>query len=420
MKKILNIAWKDLIVIIRDPGALVLMLGAPFVLTLGMGLVTGAFSSSSGSGLADIPVIIVNEDGGQLGQALTEVFLSEELADLLEPETAVSAAAARQQVDNNDIAAVVIIPAGFTESIIPSEPGSQPAAAAIEVYSSPGRPISASVVQSIVIDFVTQVDTGIASVQVTIQQMALNGRLDPTDPQQITAIGQEMGQQLLAGEQSVVPLIDIRQETAVSPTDDDDNPLTYFAPSMAVAFLMYTVALGGRSILAEREEGTLARLLASPTSITQVMSGKVSGIFLSGAAQVSVLIIASSLLFQLRWGSPAAVALLIAATAAAATGWGLLVAAISDRPGQVSSYGTALMLIFGILGGSFVQLNYQGALGWLSKITPNAWAISGFTTLGGGGSLSDIIPDLLALLLMAVILFGVSVTVFRRRSGSFA
>ena len=73
MKKILNIAWKDLIIIFRDPGALLLMLGAPFMLTLGMGLVTGAFSDNdSNSGLADIPVIIINEDNGELGDTLTE------------------------------------------------------------------------------------------------------------------------------------------------------------------------------------------------------------------------------------------------------------------------------------------------------------------------------------------------------------
>ena len=420
MKKILNISWKDLIIVFRDPGALILMLGAPFVLTLGMGLITGAFSNSdSNSGLADIPVVIVNEDGAELGNTLTDIFLSAELADLLEPETAVSPETARQQVNDDKIAAVVIIPAGFTDSIFRSGQPDQPDTVAIEVYSNPGRPISASVVESIVNDFVNQVDTGMASVQVTLQQMAMNGRLDPTDSSQMTAIGQEIGQQLATGQQNTAPLIEIRQKTAVSPTGNDTNPLTYFAPAMAVAFLMYTVSLGGRSILAERDEGTLARMMVSPTSSTQVMGGKVTGIFLTGMAQVSVLILASSLLFQLRWGNPLGVLLLIITVAAAATGWGLFIAAISDRPSQVSSYGTALMLIFGIVGGSFVQLTFDGPMSWLSKITPNAWAIAGFTSLSAGGTLSDILPDLLALTLMAIILFIISVTVFRRRSGNF-
>jgi len=414
MKKILNIAWKDLIIIFRDPGALLLMLGAPFLLTLGMGLVTGAFSDNdSNSGLADIPVIIVNEDGDELGNAITDIFFQNDLANLLEPETGITIETARQQVDNDKIAAVVIIPAGFTASIIPNEQtGQLTKAVAIEVYKNPGSPISASVIENIVDDFVTQVDTRAAGVEVTIQQMAMNGRLTTVNldaATQSTIQNQQTANEL-------IPLIEVRQETGNAITDDDYNPLTYFAPGMAVAFLMYTVSLGGRSILAERDEGTLARLMASPTSATQVMGGKVSGIFSTGAAQVSVLIIASSLLFDLRWGNPVAVALLIAATAAAATGWGLLIAAISDRPSQVSSYGTALMLTFGILGGSFVQFNLEGPLSWLSKITPNAWAIEGFTILGTGGTLFDIIPVLIALTLMAIILFIISVTVFRRRS----
>ena len=416
MKKILNIAWKDLIIIFRDPGALLLMLGAPFLLTLGMGLVTGAFSDNdSSSGLADIPVIIVNEDSGELGKALTDLFFQDELANLLEPATG-TAGDARQQVDDNKIAAAVIIPAGFSDSIMPNEETeavTKPVA--IALYQNPGRPISASVIRSIVNDFVAQVDINRASVQVTMQQMAANGRLDPTNQSQMAAIGQEIGQQLMTGERTIPSLIAIQRETGTA-TTDDANPLTYFAPGMAVAFLMYTVSLGGRSILAERDEGTLARLMASPTSATQVMGGKVSGIFLMGAAQVGVLIIASSLLFQLRWGNPAAVLLLIAATAAAATGWGLLIAAISDRPSQVSNYGTALMLLFGIIGGSFVQLSFDGPFAWLSKITPNAWAIEGFDILGTGGSLADSLPVLLALLLMAATLFIISVTVFRRRS----
>ena len=44
MKKVFIIGWKDLIIIFRDRGALLLMLGAPLVLAMGMGLVTGAFS----------------------------------------------------------------------------------------------------------------------------------------------------------------------------------------------------------------------------------------------------------------------------------------------------------------------------------------------------------------------------------------
>ena len=58
-------------------------------------------------------------------------------------------------------------------------------------------------------------------------------------------------------------------------------------------FLMYTVSYGGRSILAERAQGTLPRLMISPTQTAQVLGGKVLGIFFMGVAQVGILILAS-------------------------------------------------------------------------------------------------------------------------------
>src|SRR5512147_2776641 len=84
MKKLLLIGIKDLKLIFRDRAALTFMLLAPFLLTIGMGFVTGGFSGSSG-GLSDIPVVIVNLDQEQLGNALVDIFSSEDLADLMEP-----------------------------------------------------------------------------------------------------------------------------------------------------------------------------------------------------------------------------------------------------------------------------------------------------------------------------------------------
>src|SRR5690606_12512948 len=46
--------------------------------------------------------------------------------------------------------------------------------------------------------------------------------------------------------------------------------LAYLAPGMALMFLMYTVSNGGRTLLAERNQGTLPRLLVAPVNTAQV------------------------------------------------------------------------------------------------------------------------------------------------------
>ena len=58
MLKTFLIGLKDLRLAFRDRAALLLMLLAPFLLTVGMGFVTGRFSGQS-SGIRDIPVILV-------------------------------------------------------------------------------------------------------------------------------------------------------------------------------------------------------------------------------------------------------------------------------------------------------------------------------------------------------------------------
>jgi ABC-2 type transport system permease protein len=193
--------------------------------------------------------------------------------------------------------------------------------------------------------------------------------------------------------------------------------LAYLAPGMALMFLMYTVSYGGRSILAERSQGTLPRLLVSPTSTTQVLGGKVLGIYLTGVAQLAILILASTLLFNLKWGNPLGVVILVLAAVFGATGWGMLLTAIARNPGQVASLGSALMLTFGILGGSFISLNaLPTPIQWISRITPNAWGLDGFTALALGGGLAEVAAPVGALLAMGAVLFLIATLLFNRQA----
>ncbi|MEO8355402.1 MAG: ABC transporter permease, partial [Chloroflexota bacterium] len=191
--------------------------------------------------------------------------------------------------------------------------------------------------------------------------------------------------------------------------------LAYMAPGMALMFLMYTVSHGGRSILAERSQGTLPRLLVSPTSTMQVLGGKVLGIFFMGVAQVGILILASTIFFGVKWGDAAGLIVLVLAAVFGATGWGMLITALARTPAQIGSIGSAVMLTFGILGGSFISIEEMPLLvRTLSKITPNAWGLDGFTTLALGGTLSNLMEPVAALLIMGTILFGIALVLFSR------
>lgn len=416
MLKLFLIGLKDLKLVFRDRAALTFMLLAPFLLTIGMGFVTGRFSGSS-SGISDIPVVIVNLDQEQLGDALADVFSSEELADLMEPTASRFAdpEAARRLIDEDQAAAAVIIPEGFTRSIIPAEGTTfnanyvQPEPVKIEVYTNPSRPTSAGVVKAIVDEFVSRVEEGRTSGMTSILQLAAGGFITSANAE---TESRDLFQNVDETESTAITL---KTNTQGAEAVEFDI-LAYMAPGMALLFLMYTVSYGGRSILAERSQGTLPRLLVSPTSTTQVLGGKVLGIFFTGVAQVGILILASSIFFGVKWGNTFGLAILILAAVFGATGWGVLITALARTPAQVGSIGSALMLIFGILGGSFINLEQMPPLvQTLSKITPNAWGLDGFTTLALGGTLPNLMEPITALLSMGALLFGVAVVLFNRQ-----
>ena len=179
---------------------------------------------------------------------------------------------------------------------------------------------------------------------------------------------------------------------------------------------MQTTRYAGGCDLLENRTGTLPRMLQTPTTSAQILGGKVLGIFLTAVAQLTILIGGTSLLFRLDWGEPLGVVLLILTSAFAASGWGSFIATLFKTPAQVANFGSIVMLVFGLLGGSFFDMSLlPDWVSTLSKITPNAWGLQGFTTLAGGGTLSGIVEPLLALLLMGIVLFAVASIWMRRR-----
>ena len=413
MRKLLIIALKDLKLIFRDPAALILMLLAPFLITLGMGLVTGRFSGNTNAGISSMTVAIVNQDEGELGKALEAMFTSEELADLVEPTFPTTPDQAGRLLEADEASAAIVIPQDFSASIIPDELGSTSGEVVqIAFIANPNAPTNAGILRSILDAFLTQVEVGRIGAEVTLSQIAQTGKLTPELAAQL---GEALGTQLAQQSAQAQP---IRLEnTTASGAAVKFDLLMYFAPGMALMFLMFAVTYGGRSLLLENRTGTLPRLLQTPTAPAQILGGKVLGIFLTAIAQLTILIGGTSLLFRLDWGDPLGVVLLILAAAFAASGWGSFIATLFKTPAQVANFGSIVMLVFGLLGGSFFDMSLLPEwVSILSKITPNAWGLQGFTTLAGGGTLSSIGEPLLALVLMGIILF-VAASFWMRRRG---
>ena len=410
MKQIVTIAWKDLIVVFRDPGALALMLLAPFILTLAM---SAAFGREGNPGISDIPILIVNHDEGQFGDLLIEVMTSEQLAALVSPSVVDDEIAARAAVDRDEVAAAIIIPAGLSDRIVPRQALADPAPSEIALYLNPSRPISSGVVQAIVSEFLQMVNAGAAGGQVAVAQLIRNQLITM---QEAPTIAQEIGE--AAGRRATEGrLITLSRQLDTAESENGGfDLLGYMAPSMAILFLMFTVVEGGRSILIERDNGTLSRMLTAPVNAAQVLVGKLFGTYLTGLAQMLILIVGSALIFNIHWGSTLGVLLTILSVVAAAAGWGALIAAFARSSGQANTVGSALALVFAIGAGNFIaRSELPDWLQTVSFISPNAWGLEAFTILTAGGGLTELWPYLAGMWAMAAVLFGLAAVAFRRQ-----
>ncbi|HEY52445.1 MAG TPA: ABC transporter permease [Caldilineae bacterium] len=419
MNKIWSIATKDTLIRFRDRNGILLMLVAPLALAAIMGAAFGGFGGDAPAPIADIPIVIVNQDRGDLGQTLADILESADLAELLEPVEAKSStndlvsdlAGAKQQVERGEMRAVVVIPPDFSDAVR-SQQGD---ATAIDIFTDPASTFSPIIVEAVVSEIANSFNAGIVGGRVGVMQLLEHqNTLGPRLATLPTVLAGTLSDPANQGGNR----IDLKTTLVDAQTDRNMNPLAYFAPSMAILFLMFTLFDASRSILEEEREGTLQRMMSSPTRFAEILAGKNGGVMLTGVLQLGILVVVSSLLFGLSWGgSPLGVALMIVAVVAAASSLGAFIVAFAKDARQAAVIGSALALIFAILGGNFFMASaLPGWLQVLSKLTINRWALDGFTDLSlRGGGLNDVLLEIGVLLGMSAIFFALAVWRLPRR-----
>jgi ABC-2 type transport system permease protein len=381
MRQALAIAWKDTLLRLRDPMALIFSIAAPLVLVLIFGLVFGR------SRFEPAVAVLVNHDAGQLGQIYADALTSAEAGEFVRASVMADEAAARAAVDKGDAAAAVIVPAGFTEAIFRGERQQ------VEVYTDPGQTIGPAIVRSVAQYVTDAITANAATVQTTLDLLVSTGRIAASQQAQVgQQIGQELANRADAG--------GIALASDAVATDAPAGVLAYLAPALLVFFLMLNAIGSGQHILEEHEGGTLARLFTTPASRLAVVGGKLLGDVLIVGIQAGVLVAGLRLLFGINLGAPLAVALLLLGLALSTIALGILIAGVVPNPRAVSGASQAVALVLGLVGGSFFQPGTT-VLQLVSSIAPNHWALDGFLQLVNGGGLADIALPLAVLFGMA-------------------
>ncbi len=192
----------------------------------------------------------------------------------------------------------------------------------------------------------------------------------------------------------------------------------------AVMMLLFGLVAAGGTLLREREDGTLKRLLLSPAPRDAILHGKFLFTFVVGLVQIAVMLAFGAVVFGLPIRDHLGGLLLVsAALCAAATSFGVFIATIGRTQKQIEGISTLVILVMSAVGGSWFPLVAEiGIPSWMvtaSHFTLNAWAMDAYRDLWWyGRGAGAVLPEVAVLLGIAVAFSAIAVVLFRRRFAS--
>ena len=372
MRRILTIAAKDLRLRIRDRSVLIIAFLAPLVLALIFNVV---FGSAFGTNSDFEPALgIVANDSPRTSGRLEDVAVSVGGSWQSFPDRD----AAESALNEGDVEAVFVIPPGFDGAVDQGLGGS------LEVIGDIDASIS------------TQIATAVAEgYGLAVDQIGLNiasALLSGGNPAAVIAA---------ATSASGPPLVNLTDITAgVRQLDGTTSTVA----GMAVFFLLFTAQVGLLSLLEERRDGTLARILSTPTRPSAVLIAKCLVSMTLGLASLAVLLVAGRYILGAQWGNPVGVAVLVVAAVLAAVGISALTTGLARTPESAGNMQGIVGTVLGLLGGVFFPIGDDGGiLASISALTPHHWFIRGLADLAGGQSASAALPSVWPLLIIAAV-----------------
>ena len=361
---------------IRNRSAVVTAFIGPLVLAVVFGVLLGGTSSLS------ITIGVVDGDGSEITEGFVTGLLDAD-ADgpvtfiALDPTSALDPA--RRAVDDDVVNAAIVIPSGFGAAVAAGEPAS------VRVIRDPDGEVSGAVAESMAQQFATGIESRVLAAATA---GSLGATVSPAD---------------------LATFVD-STETAVSqvvPGGNALDPAAFFGVAMSIMFLFFTVSFAARSIVAERTNGVVPRMLASSAAVSSIVTGKVLAVGVLGLSGFVTVWGVTELVFGAPWGSPAAVIVTMVATVVAVAGVATFVCALARTELQADGYTSMVAFVLALLGGNFVGPGQApAALRSIAQFTPNGQSIDAFTRIAvDGDGVGDVARQLTLLVAFGVV-FG--------------
>jgi ABC-2 type transport system permease protein len=406
---VLRISWLSLV---RDRWALVLSFFVPIAFFSILALVFGGFG---GNRLPPIRVAVLDADGTD-GSARLVRALQTEPALVVEPRALDGAAAPEETaaalVRHGDVPAAIVVPAGFGDRLarFPAEQ------LTVALYGDRASdPIAYAVVSGLLQRAVVTAapDRLVDGLTRWIEREA--GPLTPPQRGMLADIGKSMGGATPDASPFRVDVTDVQAPRG----REGRKVVSYYAASIGVMFLLFTMTSAMRGLLVEQETGTLERLLSTDLTMSGLLFGRWLFATALGCAQLAVMFL---------WGWSAfgvelfardhlvGVAVMTVTAAAAAATFGMVLGTACRTQAQLNGLSTVLILLMSALGGSMVpRYMMPEGMQQLGLATFNAWAVVGFQKVfWRDAPVAALWPELTVLGAMTLVGLAVARTLARR------
>lgn len=418
MNKIITIALNDLRVFFREKGQLIGLIIIPVIFTVGVG-----FANSSGSGPSTVRVDVIDSDNSSYSQQF--------LADVREANSAIrlcpmdndeddfcrlgenltlDETRSLQRVTNNDIMALISIPAGFETAVTAGE-------AATVTYRSNDNVTAPSYILQAVQAAAGKM--GAAQVAATVGSYIVENTASITfaDEADKQAFRQQLYDEAAAAV-STNPVTVSYSESAQPEGEEASGTQAGFGqsiPGMGSMFVMFTVFGSLYVLIREKVNWTIQRLVMMPLSRGQILAGKILMWFAVGMLQY-VVVFLIGLVVGVNFGHDlVALLLTMIIYTLSITAFSFAVSTLLKTEAQANSVSLLLSLMLASLGGAWWSLDvvpeFMRIIGHLS---PVAWAMDSYKSLlFENGNLMSVLPNLAVLAVFTTACFAFAVWRFR-------
>lgn len=414
MLRLYTTIQKEILILLRDKGGLIIMFIMPMAMITLMALIQDApfrdFQEMK------IPLLLVNKDKGNLGSTIDSGLYDSKIFDIT--NAALSREEVKQKVKAGDFNIAIIVPENASELL-----NAKVSNFVTKKLNEAGLSDSSAIDESMLsaelnMEILFSPDTKKSFKSSIISSLKQSTSKIETQTL-LELFNKELKQADNVGNEKMKDFVNFKEVNTVETKEEEMklNSVQHNVPAWTIFGMFFIVISMSGSIIKERDEGSYTRILTMPGSYITVLIGKISAYLMICLIQcvlmlcVGLYILPHLGLPQLIIGNnPLAIIIVAVSAGLAATGYGILIGTIFKTHQQASTFGAVSVVILAALGGIWVPVFVMPEyIRMASEFSPLFWGLSAFHKLFlNGGDVNSIIPQVTKLLIFCFVNLGVA------------